>query len=1294
MRIKVGIFFGGPSREREISFAGGRTVYDNLNKALFDPVPIFIDGRRNLVLLDWQHLYKGSIRDFYPPVDTLPPSPHGYQIYSESLGDIPSATHRQLLGKVGQVLDPAQLPQLIDVAFLALHGIYGEDGQIQRQMQDLGIPYTGSGIRASEIGMDKALQKELMAAKDFAAPRIRVLDREEFLQGSTASLYEETVAEIGFPIVIRPANQGSSIGVSIIDERVGLEGFESAVNRAFFRELIPLAEWAERSEYDRREYVRMLGDLRDGLGFPLVVQLGNDQTTIYHPEELYRWLDTQAAAADEFAVADLRASHDEERVILESFIDGKEFSCIVLRRADGAVTALPPTEIVKGGELFDYRSKYLPGLSRKLTPIDLPEERIEAIRDECERLFHELDFQVYARIDGFHTEDGIIYLNDPNTTSGMLPSSFFFHQAAEIGLSPSQFLTYILRTSLRERQAEGNQAYRKVDSLLEGLDQALRALQKKESERRRIAVIFGGYSFERHISVESGRNVFEKLSSSSKYEPIPVFLSGNAKRYELHRIPLNLLLKDNADDIRDKVHDFKAHPILGKIRQAFRAETKKYVTTPPVFEPQRLDFAELATLVDGVFIALHGRPGEDGQLQLELEANGLPYNGSGVRSSSLTIDKYRTLQVLREQGLPVTDQLLLPRSEFVRNADGFFQKVEKLLGYPFIAKPVDDGCSSAVKVLKNRDELAAYAELTFLADADIDALADRKQLKLKRNEEFPKKTDILFERLVTRQEAIHFLEITGGMVTSYNPDGSLRFEVFEPSEVLAGGEVLSLEEKFLAGEGQNITPARLAVGDYSYDYVATRVKSDLQRAAEILGVAGYCRIDAFVRVYADGTVETLVIEVNSLPGMTPATAIFHQAALAGYKPYEFIDKLLTFGFGRAAQAGLAPKPAEPAAVSAAAVAAAPEPAAAPVADDNPVAVPQATTAVNQPTLADEPAPPPAAAGLRFGNTWDDENSPGPPPQLTTWQKIIGFFRSQIFLRNLGSILLLSILSLFLIQGFLSWYTNHGESLQVQNYVGMELEDARRKVRDKGLRIKVIEVPYDPDTKPGIVLMQEPAPLARVKHKRSIYLTVTGNDPKEVPLPSLVGNYDYQQYTQKLDVLKIRYQIRDKVYDPKQEENTILHFYYGDQKITDEDLRQGVRIPQGATLDFVVTVRQTGEVNLPNLRCRRYGEVRFLLSSLNLIVGEVTGVGGYPDDAYVVAQEPAYAPGRQVPVESTINLRLSMSRPSDCAAEEPPPSVEEELPAPESAPIDQEPDFDAGPITPLDTSQPGSGIGGR
>ncbi len=63
--MNVGILFGGPSREREVSFAGGRTVYDNLDKRLFNAIPLFVDSFGNMVELDWEFIYKGSIRDFY-----------------------------------------------------------------------------------------------------------------------------------------------------------------------------------------------------------------------------------------------------------------------------------------------------------------------------------------------------------------------------------------------------------------------------------------------------------------------------------------------------------------------------------------------------------------------------------------------------------------------------------------------------------------------------------------------------------------------------------------------------------------------------------------------------------------------------------------------------------------------------------------------------------------------------------------------------------------------------------------------------------------------------------------------------------------------------------------------------------------------------------------------------------------------------------------------------------------------------------------------------------------------------
>ncbi len=886
--MNIGIIFGGPSREREISFAGGRTVYDNLNKSIFTPVPIFVDSLRNFILLDWAYIYKGTIRDFYPPVEFLPSSEHDYQIYIESLGKLSSVEQDAIINKVGKRIEITELANHIDFAFLTLHGNFGEDGQIQGLLDSLKIPYTGSGLRACSIGIDKSFQKKMMSSAGFASPEVMIVKKEDFKPSDINTLYNKAIDKVGFPVVIRPANQGSSIGVSIIPEKSGIEGFKDAMMKAFFQKEINASLWNKLSIADKTQFIRELTDIRDGLGFPLEI----DNRVIYQPSVLLSFLDKELTSEPTKTLT-LESHLSEHKVVIESFIKGQEFSCIVIRKENGDIVALPPTEILKGQEVFDYRSKYLPGLARKLTPINLPDDEIQAIRKECEKLYQFFEFGTYARIDGFFTTDKKIFLNDPNTTSGMLPSSFFFHQAAEIGLNPSEFLSFIIRVSIQERIEESTEKTN-YESLLKDLDLKLASLKSSSIVKKKIAVFLGGYSFERHISVESGRNIFEKLASSAKYEPIPIFVTGNDTHHDLYQIPINLLLKDNADDIRDKVLHFKSHGIIDNIKRLCSDITGKYASDSMVFEPVKLSYDELAAKIDAVFIALHGRPGEDGTVQAILDKYDIPYNGSSSISSSVTINKYETLQKLKKEGFLVADQFVLDPDIYKMDPVKAISQLEEQFNYPFIAKPVDDGCSSAVKVIKNNTQLTNYIHGIFRNEEELSSEL-RTALDLGFKEEFPKKEAILFETLITREGAKHFLEITGGLLTHVK-NGKIVYEVFEPSEALATGEILSLEEKFLAGEGQNITPARFAKSKEEYNTIASKVKKDLEKAAKILGVTGYARIDAFVRIYPDNKVQTIIIEVNSLPGMTPATCIFHQSALNGYKPYEFIDSILEYGF--------------------------------------------------------------------------------------------------------------------------------------------------------------------------------------------------------------------------------------------------------------------------------------------------------------------------------------------------------------------------------------------------------------
>ena len=890
MKIRVGIVFGGFSREREISFAGGRTVYDNLNKSLFDAVPLFIDSFGNIIQLDWQYIYKGSIRDFYPPISAIPSGSNEFQIYAESLGELSSHQQEKLTTTLGKKIKFDELKNSIDFAFLCLHGPYGEDGRIQGILEYHGIPYSGSGILSSSIGINKTIQKQLMIAAGFKSPAFFSLLKNNYSKDVLPTLFEKIKSEIGFPCVIKPANQGSSIGITILS-KPEISEFLKAIESAFFIRTILKEEWQTLTANSKIEFIRTLTDIREGVGIPVQLFVNNKTEIIHHPEVLLAKIDYAfKVGADEIYLESLDG---ESEILIEGFIEGKEFSCIVIRNDDFTPIALPPTEIKKGKELFDYRSKYLPGLSRKITPIDLEKEAIQNIRNECERLFSQLHFNVYARIDGFYTNDGKVFLNDPNTTSGMMPSSFFFHQAAEIGLNPSQFLTYIIRTSLLERTIDMRDRSA-IKIMLKELDKSILNLKSESSKKIRAAVVMGGYSSERHISIESGRNIYEKLSSSTKYSPLPVFLTGSNEHHELYLIPINLMLKDNADDIKEKVEHYHVHDVIAEIMNKCKAVTAKFTDAQNVLQPQNISYSDLAGMCDEVFIALHGRPGEDGEIQKELEKYNLPYNGSGVESSKLTINKFETNETLLRNGFHVAKHTLVNINNYSKDPDLFFKEILAHFRFPFIAKPVDDGCSSAVKKIKNEIELKAFSSLIFRQQEEL-MPPEATILSLKLKEEFPRKNQFLIEELIEKQEATHFLEITGGLLTSIDDKGECTYQAFEASEALSEGDVLSLEEKFLAGQGQNITPARYSKNEKERQRISEIIKAELIKAAKVLRIEGYARIDAFVRIFADGKVEVIFIEVNSLPGMTPATCIFHQSAIAGLKPYDFIDKILEYG---------------------------------------------------------------------------------------------------------------------------------------------------------------------------------------------------------------------------------------------------------------------------------------------------------------------------------------------------------------------------------------------------------------
>lgn len=456
MPIRVGIFFGGPSREREISFAGGRTVYDHLDRKSFEPVPIFVDSLGNFILLHRQHLYQGTIREFYPSATVA--NFWGIPLYIESLPT--TENHALFIEKIGQKIAPADFSKHFDMAFLCLHGPYGEDGTIQGLLGWYQIPYTGSDILPAALGINKIFQRKLLQTSGFIVPPAVIVAQKEWLHTADKSkLLDQVTAAIGLPFVVKSSRQGSSIGVTIVQHPT-LHSFIRAVHKAFFMATISYASWKSYTRADKKDWFTTLIDVREGIGFPLLIA---DQI-FYTPHKLLDYIELYFQKQQDTIL--LISAQAEEAIIMEAFIQGREFSCIVLEAEKGHPIALAPTEMLKGNLHFDYRAKYLPGIVRKQTPMALSAPLLHAIRKQAVNLFQLLDCQVYARIDGFITNDNQIILNDPNTTAGMYPASFLFHQAAEIGLHPTQLLTFIIKRSLEVRKDNG---YLTAGSLLKRL---------------------------------------------------------------------------------------------------------------------------------------------------------------------------------------------------------------------------------------------------------------------------------------------------------------------------------------------------------------------------------------------------------------------------------------------------------------------------------------------------------------------------------------------------------------------------------------------------------------------------------------------------------------------------------------------------------------------------------------------------------------------------------------------------------------------------------------------------------
>ena len=352
-------------------------------------------------------------------------------------------------------------------------------------------------------------------------------------------------------------------------------------------------------------------------------------------------------------------------------------------------------------------------------------------------------------------------------------------------------------------------------------------MKNNQNEKIKVAILFGGKSAEHEVSVKSARNIIQAIDKN-KYE---ISLIGIDKSGRWGSFCVSQLLDSN-----------------GAFFNSLNFDNNNSVTQVDCFDflkPKRTEG------IDVVFPVLHGPMGEDGTVQGFLKLANVPFVGSGVLGSSVSMDKDVAKRLLRDAGLPIVQFLVFNKYERKKI---IFEKIKKSIGIPFFIKPANLGSSVGITKVCSRDDLVSALDLAFSYD-----------------------NKILIERNIQGKE------IECAVLGNEKPIASVC------GEIIPTHEFYSYEAKYLDENGAIMAiPAK----------ITKRLESKIQKIAletfKTLGCEGMARVDFFVtkdeRIFIN--------EVNTIPGFTSVSMYPKLWEISGITYKKLIDELIRLAIER------------------------------------------------------------------------------------------------------------------------------------------------------------------------------------------------------------------------------------------------------------------------------------------------------------------------------------------------------------------------------------------------------------
>jgi D-alanine-D-alanine ligase len=327
-KLRIGVIYGGRSGEHEVSVASAASIFKHLDRSRYEPIPIRIEKDGRWTLADKaptsisaadviEHARLESARSVRPGREA--------HLVAHPSEDTVLAIERR---SADSELDAATATVTgvgLDVVFPVLHGPYGEDGTVQGLLELANVPYVGAGVLGSAVGMDKAVMKTLFIAHALPVGPYAVVLRREWNADATG-ITARVKKELGFPVFVKPANLGSSVGISKAksedDLRTAIELARQFDRKIVIEAAIPNAREIECSVLGNDDpQASVPGEVIPGREFyDYEAKYLDDTSKVVIPADL---TGAQVKEVQRLAIAAFRAVDCAGMARVDSFIDGQ-----------------------------------------------------------------------------------------------------------------------------------------------------------------------------------------------------------------------------------------------------------------------------------------------------------------------------------------------------------------------------------------------------------------------------------------------------------------------------------------------------------------------------------------------------------------------------------------------------------------------------------------------------------------------------------------------------------------------------------------------------------------------------------------------------------------------------------------------------------------------------------------------------------------------------------------------------------------------------------------------------------